>query len=69
MGVGGLAARALVLERCHGGGYDEEFFADPVIGPVIFNGGWVVGFGQVVRHFVFGESPMEMRKTLVKRGF
>jgi hypothetical protein len=51
----GLAARAgafgWFLSDC-AGGFGEEVFFDPVFGPFIFNGGWVVGFGQVVGHGV-----------------
>ncbi len=35
-----------------GRGLSEEVFADPVFGPFIFNGGGVVGFGEVVGHGV-----------------
>ena len=35
----------------------EKILADPVFGPVIFNGGRVVGFGQVVRHDLVWKSP------------
>ena len=35
-----------------GRGLREEVLAHPVFGPVIFDGGGVVGFGQVVRHGV-----------------
>ncbi len=49
-----LAGRALPLDRC---GLGEELFADPVSGPMIFNGGGVVGFGQVVRHWVWSKAP------------
>ena len=49
----------LVLDRAAGAGVGcgEEIFADPVFGPVIFNGGGVVGFGQVVRHGFSSASP------------
>ena len=48
---GGLAVRALASDAAGSGvGCGEEVLADPVFGPVIFNGGGVVGFGQVVRH-------------------
>ena len=40
-----------------GRGLGEEILADPVFGPVIFNGGGVVGFGQVVRHGGFELAP------------
>ncbi len=53
--AGGFMGRALVLIWSYGGfgrRLFEKLLADPVGGPVIFNGGWVVGFRQVVRHFV-----------------
>ena len=50
LAVQGLAALALVLDGLSGSRDGEEFLADPVAGPVIFNGGGVVGFGQIVRH-------------------
>ena len=61
-GERGLAVQALVLDGAVpvvGRRNGEKVLADPVTGPVIFNGGWVVGFGQIVRHFVFGE-PLEI---------
>ena len=45
-----------------GRGLGEEVFADPVFGPVIFNGGGVVGFGQVVRHFFLWCAPVILGK-------
>ena len=43
-----------VLER----GLGEQLLAHPVFGPVIFNGGRVVGFGQVVRHGGYQRAPV-----------
>ena len=59
-GKRGLAVQALVLVGVRAGAgrrNGEEFFADPVAGPVIFNGGRVVGFGQIVRHGFRREVP------------
>ena len=58
----GLTVLALVLDRCSAGTRrrnGEQLLFDPVVGPMIFNSGRVVGFRQVVRHFVFGE-PREI---------
>ena len=73
-GLAGLAVQVYIrivrssgLIGWIGRGLDEEIFADPVTGPVIFNGGWVVGFGQVVRHFFFGE-PLKFAETPMKQG-
>ena len=46
-----------------GGCHVEEFFADPVGGPVIFNGGGVVSFGQVVGHFLRSVTLQECAAT------
>jgi hypothetical protein len=46
----GREARFGRSEASEGRGLGEELLAHPVFGPVIFNGGGVVGFGQVVRH-------------------
>ncbi len=47
------------IRRCirGGRGLGEEVLAHPVFGPVIFNGGGVVGFGQVVGHGGLSTSP------------
>ena len=68
----GLAVQALVFGVCgrsSGCGLGEELLAHPVFGPVIFNGGGVVGFGQVVRHVFLGRVPDGLRKTLLLQGF
>ena len=67
-GKGGLAVQALVLVCGRGRRLGEELFAHPVFGPVIFNGGRVVGFGQVVGHGVDGEPP-DVRQTPSRKGF
>ncbi len=64
-----LAGGALVLVGCSGRGHGEELFADPVFGPVIFNGGGVVGFGQVVRHEGSGATPGMCAWPLCCKGF
>ena len=50
-------------------GLGEELLAHPVFGPVIFNGGGVVSFGQVVRHIILDESPMDCVKPSCSKGF
>ena len=69
----GLGVQALVLDWSGGSagcGLDEEIFADPVAGPMIFNGGGVVGFGQVVRHVSVRRGPGRFREnTHENRGF
>ena len=40
----------------------EEVFAHPVLGPVIFNGGRVVSFWQVVRHGGQWRAPRSLRR-------
>jgi hypothetical protein len=47
----------------------EKVLANPVFGPAIFNGGGVVGFGQVVGHGVFSRAPRGLRGTLFREGF
>ncbi len=51
-GLAGRADARFARKSWFRRGLGEEVFADPVFGPVIFNGGGVVGFGQVVRHGV-----------------
>ena len=48
-------------------GLGEEVFADPVFGPVVFNGCGVVGFRQVVGHEVFWRA-LHVGGTLIVRG-
>ena len=59
------------LRRCGSCGrrLGEEVLAHPVFGPVIFNGGGVVGFGQVVRHERLVRSPRGLPQTPFTRGF
>src|SRR5581483_10367742 len=66
---GGLVVQALTLGWLRRGRYGEELFAHPVLGPVIFNGGRIVSFRQVVGHFVIWRAPGDCGKTPVKRGF
>jgi hypothetical protein len=62
---GRFAARNRIGARI-GRGLGEELLAHPVFGPVIFNGGGVVSFGQVVRHDFLGRVPDGLRKTLLQ---
>src|ERR1700761_3844223 len=47
----------------------EELFLHPVFGPVIFNSGVVVSFGQIVRHGGYRRAPeMELRGAVSGKG-
>jgi len=55
-GLRGLAVQAIAfggLRSGFCGWLGEEVFADPEFGPFFFNGGGVVGFGEVVGHEVW----------------
>ena len=66
---GGLAVRSAAFIRRLGVRLGEELLAHPVFGPVIFNGGRVVGFGQVVRHGGCHRAPMDCAKPQFYEGF
>ena len=53
-----LTAEVFLFGGCR---LNKQLLADPVFGPVVFDGGGVVGFGQIVRHGGLSACPQKVR--------